>query len=130
MKRGGAIRRTKPLRPGSRKLGRSRLNPIGARAKRAAPDLKAFREALLSRAGKVCERCSCPSRDPLEGHHLVNRARAAGWPGLHDPVLNGALVCRSCHFSLTVDPRDVGGPLEREAGMAFRAFEAWRAGSK
>jgi len=106
---------------------RTPLRKSGAVAKREKAAVVAFREAVLFRAAGRCERCDCfVGTARLEGHHLVRRARCVGWPEKHDPEVNGSAVCHGCHSSLTIDPLDIGGPLQAEAKLAHDAFEAWR----
>lgn len=121
-----ALASRKPIRRSSKPLRKQ-----GARSRREAGALRAFREAVLARG--ACERCG-ESREALESHYLVNRARGVGWPGLHDPSLNGCCLDRACHEAMTRDPR-WSGPyvphsvvLNRRIAAAFSAFEAWRAG--
>lgn len=112
---------------------RKPLRKAGARARRAAPALEAFRAALRARSFGRCERCArTPTLDnPLDPHHVVGRGRAIGWPQLHDAELNGLLVCRSpCHEALTSYPHGTGieePALKRRINRAFLAFEKWRA---
>ena len=70
----------------------SRLSRFGARARREQEALAAFKTAVHARGR--CEECGTDKN--LHAHHIVSKARAPGWPLLHDPS-NGALLCRSCH---------------------------------
>ena len=59
---------------------------------------QAFHRDVIDRAmsvGGLCERCHC--RRPLQAHHMVTRARAKGWPLLHNAAVNGAALCFECH---------------------------------
>jgi len=71
-------------------MRRSRLKKRGRRAAREAEALAAFSEAVLDRAGGVCERCV--KRRPLSAHHMTTN------PRLHDPELGRAL-CNDCHIN-------------------------------
>lgn len=84
------------------KRGRG-LSKRGARAKRDDAALQAFREAVLERAGGRCELCGLRVRQALHAHHVVSRARGAGWPGLHDPN-NGKALCGACHHRVHSAP--------------------------
>lgn len=59
---------------------------------------RANRDTVLRESRGVCQRCH---RQPqhLEVHHLVPRARAPRWPGLHD-TKNLAALCRGCHRAI------------------------------
>lgn len=106
-------------------MRRTKLKAVGARALRELPKIRAFRDALLLRSRGRCERCGMVPPF-VEAHHVVNRARVAGWPGMHDPDLNGLALCQTCHSRLTMWPRDEGGHLEGRISRAFISFEAWR----
>lgn len=67
------------------------------REHKQAPEILAFRVAVLARAKGRCERCGVKAR--LDAHHIVPRSRAPGWAGLHRPE-NGAALCRPCHQSV------------------------------
>lgn len=89
------------------KLSRSsRLPRKGPRAKREEAAWTAGKEAVLARADGLCERCGRDCRhlrEPLDVHHVVSRARAPGWSGLHDPS-NLVGICRRCHAEIHEDP--------------------------
>lgn len=94
MKRGGPLRRRTQL-TAIRALARKvTLRKVGARARREAANLRAFRKAILERAAGKCERCGRACRD-LEAHHRLPRARG----GAHAPS-NGAGLCWQCHDSV------------------------------
>ena len=78
MNRSVPIRRRKPLRR------------IGARAKREASALAAFRAAVLKRAAGRCERCGKAGK--LHVHHIRPRSRG----GKH-VLENGAALCPRDH---------------------------------
>lgn len=67
--------------------------------RRAADEelLAASREIVLRESRGVCQRCHRERR--LEVHHLVPRARAPRWPGLHETP-NLAALCRGCHRAI------------------------------
>lgn len=90
MKRGGRLKRGKGLKA------------KGARASREADALEAGRRAALERAGWRCERCG-EGMVPLHVHHVVSRARGAGWEGLHKPD-NLRVLCGRCHDAVHSDP--------------------------
>lgn len=104
-----------------------RLKPVGAVAMRQRPALDEFRSATLRRARGICERCG-RKRDELECHHLVNRARAMGWPHLHNAEVNGLAACHDCHMYLTLSPHFGGNNArcQQRIDAAFRSFECWR----
>lgn len=69
------------------------LAKVGAKGKREADDIKAFRAAVYERAGGHCERCGIqPKPGDLHAHHLKPRGRG----GRHT-VENGAALCSDCH---------------------------------
>lgn len=110
-------------------MKRTKIRRVGSVAMRDKAAVVAFREAVLNRAAGACERCLCAVKAGLEAHHLVRRARCAGWPERHNPEINGSAVCWACHRSLTLDPMDRGGPMETWAAYAHAAFGKWRAGT-
>lgn len=73
----------------------TRLARHGARRLREHQARRRFRALVLERAQGRCERCCARAR--IEAHHLVPCSQAPGWAGLHDPELNGAGLCRTCH---------------------------------
>lgn len=69
---------------------------VGARGKREAEALKAFRVAVFERAGGHCERCGVqPRKGELHAHHLKPRGRG----GRHT-IENGAALCAGCHDAI------------------------------
>lgn len=98
-------------------MKRKPLRKKGARSKRSASALQAFREGTLTNARHGCDICGFGYM--LEAHHLVNRARAPGWPDLHNPEVNGMALCRSCHAKATLEPR-ICGPRYLAAWAAHR----------
>jgi 5-methylcytosine-specific restriction protein A len=69
------------------------LAKVGAKGKREAEAIKAFRAAVCERAGGHCERCGIqPPKGDLHAHHLKPRGRG----GRH-VVENGAALCSICH---------------------------------
>lgn len=86
-----------------RRKKRKALARRGARSKREAEALAAFRKAVLERAGYKCERCRKPSHPVygprLEAHHRLARSQG----GSNDPS-NGAALCGGpdgCHARVT-----------------------------
>lgn len=106
-------------------MKRTPLKAVGRRALREKPEVEHFRMDLKSRSRGLCERCGqLPVL--MECHHIVNRARAIGWPKMHDADVNGLALCHPCHDRLTRYPRDEGGHLEGRITCAFLSFESWR----
>ena len=115
MKRSAPRRRT-PLRRGTSQLKRSRLNPVGKKAKREARDLARFRLALHLRSGGFCEAHTpaCPPgrHEGCDPHHLCHADRDRG---LHLPS-RGLWVCRPGHDWIETHPA-----LSYEAGWLLKA---------
>lgn len=90
MKRSAPITRGKPPRR------KTRLNQVGAKARREAPSLAELRRAVRERAGGLCELATpeCPP-GPHEGHHAHHR-RLRSQGGGHG-VENGLWCCFRGH---------------------------------
>jgi 5-methylcytosine-specific restriction endonuclease McrA len=78
------------------------LAKVGAKGKREAEAIKAFRSAVFERAGGHCERCGIqPPKGDLHAHHLKPRGRG----GRH-VVENGAALCGACHTKIHEHAKD------------------------
>jgi hypothetical protein len=90
MKRSPMPPRKTPLKRGSR------LSPVGAKTRREASAVAAFRLALHVRSGGFCEARTpaCPEgrHEGVHAHHIRLRSQGGG----HDPA-NGLLVCAASH---------------------------------
>ena len=81
---------------------RAPLRSRGRRAEREAEAAQKFALAVLRRPH--CERCRIINpwgmrrfERKFHPHHLVSRARGAGWKYLHNPDVNGSKLCMRCH---------------------------------
>jgi hypothetical protein len=93
------LRRKTPLKRGSR------LPPVGAKTRRDAGDLAAFRLALHVRSGGFCEARTpaCPEgrHEGVHAHHVRLRSQGGG----HDPS-NGLLLCAAAHNYVHANPAE------------------------
>lgn len=80
MKRGGQLKRKKPLR----RFGLRRIRELVAERR--------FRALVLERDGYRCQRCRRDRCAALDAHHLLPRGRG----GSHH-ISNGVTLCRACH---------------------------------
>lgn len=78
-------------------MKRTPIKRVGARARREADALRAFRREVFARAKWTCERCGVfwPKTVGLEAHHRLPRSRG----GTHDPS-NGNALCWQGHQSI------------------------------
>lgn len=117
MRRSAPLRRT-PLRRGTSQLKRSRLNPVGKKAKREASDLARFRLAVAMRSGGWCEvntpSCAPGRHEGTQAHHRLMRSQG----GTHD-VENGLWVCSPGHLYVHANPAE-----SYERGWLVKSWEA------
>lgn len=91
-----------PLQKASALFGLDMIDPtlrsklpadmLGAALERDAPEVRAWRAAVLKRDGRACTRCN--STRALHAHH-INRWSDA--PHLRIAVDNGVTLCQPCH---------------------------------
>lgn len=91
------MKRSKSLTRGKPPRRKTRLNQVGAKARREAPSLAEFRRAVRERAGGLCElappACSASRHDGYMAHHRCPPDRDRG---IHDPG-RGLWTCGEGH---------------------------------
>lgn len=93
-----------PLAPGKPLRRKTRLRSVGAKARREAPSLAAFRAALEARSGGWCE-ARTPACPPgmHPGHHAHHCAPSDRDRGVHDPA-RGLWLCFPAHAFVHREP--------------------------
>lgn len=119
MKRGGPLKRTKPLDGGDALRRSTPLRSGHSREGKAQPPAKrkslrrgvnedTAREVVYARSGRVCERCG--HARATEWHHRKNRSQGGLWEGS-----NGLDLCTPCHRTVT----DTNGHREEYEAMGW-----------
>jgi 5-methylcytosine-specific restriction endonuclease McrA len=86
------LKRKSWLRRGRCLARKVRLRAFGSRAASECDQRRAWREAVLARAGHRCERCGDPASD---AHHIWRKS--AGGPF---ELWNGTALCRKDHSAV------------------------------
>lgn len=94
---------------------RTRLRPVGAKAKRLRAGWEASKKVVLARAGGRCENPWCRRATRLDVHHIVKRSH-----GRDDSPLNLVALCRPCHALTDLPKATSWGPTSRR--LTVRTF--------
>lgn len=109
MKRGGPLKRTSRLSPGTKQLRRAALNrsaentraaarkPLVAKPAKRDPAEAPARKALRGRSGGLCELHG--NHPATDAHHRQNRSQGGEWA-----IENLLHLCHEVHMQITVNP--------------------------